>query len=135
MSDPKKPDPDVAWIAGIVGQVNKCGGMTDLRFKTIEKLIRVAGEGIASRALVGSLEDEREELCSACRILERERDEAQRDLAAARAEIERLHKQRVDLIEALEVYQRGGGVAIRASGDIPVTKATYGDDESKTGEV
>lgn len=50
-------------------------------------------------------------------------------------EIERLHKQRVDLIEALGVYQRGGGVAIRASGDIPVTKATYGDDESKTGEV
>lgn len=61
MSDQqKRVDPDVAWIAGIVGQVNKYGGMTDLRFKTIEKLIRVAQEGIESRAEVARLKAELE---------------------------------------------------------------------------
>lgn len=56
MTDELRPcqgnDPDAAWLNGIIGQVNKEGGMARLRFKTIEKLIRVAQEGIALRAEV-----------------------------------------------------------------------------------
>jgi hypothetical protein len=78
MTSEVKPDPDVAWLAGVSGQVNQYGPR-DLHRSTIEKLIRVAGEAIELR---GRLEE-------------------------AESEIARLNREVYDATDALRGYEQG----------------------------